>query len=258
MKQRIKSVLRRARNTARRVLDAARPGLNRAYLAYLSVGSSRECPNCGWTGHRFLVRDIPQKPAPLQICPRCRSSERHRFAYLALEGELPSSGAHVLHLAPERCIEPWLRGIAGRYLSVDLTAPGAMQKMDITNLQLESNQFSLVWCSHVLEHIEDDAKAMSELFRVLQPSGQAVIMVPIYGDVTYENAEITTPEQRLVHFKQRDHVRLYGLDIVDRLENVGFRVRLISTSMFSDQQRSRYQMDYPSTREIFLCTKGPG
>lgn len=222
---------------------------------YLSIGSSKVCPICGWTGHSFLKRSYLYKPALTSICPCCESSERHRFAYLALKEVLIGKYEKTLHIAPERCIEPWLRTISKEYLSADLCLPIAMQHMDITNLPFKENAFSLIWCSHVLEHIDNDNKAISELYRVLRPSGIAVVMVPIYGDSTYEDTQIKTPEERLRHFKQKDHVRLYGLDIRKRFEEVMFIVNLISTTTFSKDEKSRYMLEYPSTKEIFLCTK---
>ncbi|HUV04953.1 MAG TPA: methyltransferase domain-containing protein [Armatimonadota bacterium] len=222
---------------------------------YLSFGSSKACPICGWTGHRFMIRKNPVKPAPSHICPSCGSSERHRFAFLALIGRFSARCEKLLHFAPEKCLEPWLRSISKEYVSADLCAPSAMLHMDICNLGLADNDFTAIWCSHVLEHIENDRKAMSELFRVLRPGGCAVIMVPVYGDNTCENPEIKAPRERLKHFRQEDHVRLYGLDITHRLGDVGFRVTTISTSGISDDQVSKYQLEYPSTREIFLCEK---
>ncbi len=226
-----------------------------ASLAYVSFGSGKECPICGWTGHRFMKQEYPYKPAPSFICPRCRSSERHRFAFLALKEEVPKYSQKILHFAPEKCIEPWLRNLAKDYLSVDICAPNAMAHMDIVDLKLDDETFTLIWCSHVLEHIDDDRTAISELYRVLKPSGKAVVMVPVYGSSTYENPGVKTPEERLKHFKQQDHVRLYGRDIVNRLEDIGFDVEVISLLDFPEDQISRNQLDYPSTREIFLASK---
>ncbi|MEJ2611971.1 MAG: methyltransferase domain-containing protein [Candidatus Thiodiazotropha sp.] len=161
----------------------------------------------------------------------------------------------TLHFAPERCIEPWLRSISKEYLSVDLTSAFAMKNMDITNLLLEDNSFSLVWCSHVLEHIEGDYKAMSELFRVLWPSGVAVVMVSIESAITYENPEVRTPAERLKHFKQEDYVRLYGLDIDDRLRDSGFKVDMLQVSDIFVDSINFQALEYPLTKEIFICTK---
>jgi predicted SAM-dependent methyltransferase len=127
--------------------------------------------------------------------------------------------------------------------------------MDITDLKLQDDRFSLVWCSHVLEHIENDRKAMTELFRVLRPSGLAVILVPVYGAKTYEDPKIQSPEERLKHFKQEDHVRLYGLDIKSRLADVGFRVDVLQVSDVPAASVAKHVLEYPSTKEIFLCSK---
>jgi predicted SAM-dependent methyltransferase len=195
------------------------------------------------------------KPAVFKICPSCDSWERHRFAYHTLKDTLAKHADKTLHFAPEQCIETWLRSISKEYLSVDLTSPSAMEHMDITNLRLEDSRFSLLWCCHVLEHIENDRKAMAELFRVLRPSGVAVIMVPIYGTTTYENPEVRSPADRLKHFKQEDHVRLYGLDIENRLQDTGFKVDVLHVSDISIESVKSLGLEYPSTNEIFLCTK---
>jgi len=224
-------------------------------FSYLSIGSGRECPICGWTGHSLIRRSYPNKPSDTFICPSCGSSERHRFAYFTLKGILVDHAEKILHFAPESCIEPWLRSVSKEYFSVDLSSAAAMEHMDITDLQLQDGRFSLLWCSHVLEHIENDSKAMTELFRVLCPSGLAVIMVPIYGAKTYEDPEIKSPEERLKHFKQEDHVRLYGLDIKNRLADAGFRVDVIQISDVTTEDVGKHVLEYPSTKEIFLCTK---
>jgi predicted SAM-dependent methyltransferase len=237
MKQQIKRVLRAGRSF------------------YLSIGSNVKCSICGWTGHSFMRVAYKFKPEDSFICPSCGSSERHRFAYFTMKDTLAKYADKTLHFAPERCIEPWLRSISKEYLSVDLMSASAMENMDITNLRLEDNSFSLVWCSHVLEHVEDDYKAMSELFRVLRPSGVAVIMVPIESATTYENPEVRTPAERLKHFKQEDHVRLYGLDIEDRLRDSGFKVEVLQVSDISIDSVKFQALEYPSTKEIFICTK---
>jgi SAM-dependent methyltransferase len=232
------------------------PGLvKRLRYWYLSLGSSRACPLCGWTGHAFQRIPFPDKPADSFACPKCGSAERHRFAYLALKDKLPAHAESTLHFAPERCVVPWLRAISKDYLSVDLYSPAAMRRMDIVNLTLPDASVSLLWCSHVLEHIEDDRKAIAELFRVLRPGGLAVLMVPVYGAATYEDPAINTPAGRLEHFKQEDHLRLYGLDFDRRLKEAGFVVDVLSVSGRPAQEVERYGLDYPSTREIFLCAK---
>jgi len=98
--------------------------------------------------------------------------------------------------------------------------------MDITNIPYEDNSFGVILCSHVLEHIPDDRKAMRELYRVLKPGGWAILQVPIIRDKTFEDFSITKPEDRERVFGQWDHVRAYGKDYRDRLEKAGFKVRV--------------------------------
>jgi SAM-dependent methyltransferase len=197
----------------------------------------------------------PNKPAPTSICPRCRSSERHRLAKVVLEPVIGPTTDRIIHFAPERPVEKWLRAIGKEYVSADLHSSRAMHQADLTHLPYEDGSFSLVWCSHVLEHIEADHLAMGEIYRVLSPGGAAVIMVPVYGDRTYEDASITTPEERLIHFKQRDHVRLYGRDIVDRLSGTGFQVEIHTVAQVRQSLVEEMRLDYPSTREVYWCLK---
>lgn len=130
-----------------------------------------------------------------------------------------------------------------------------MEYMDVTDLRLQDDRFSLVWCSHVLEHVENDRKAMAEFFRVLRPSGLAVILVPVYDEKTYEDIQIRSPEERLKHFKQEDHLRLYGSDIESRLADVGFKVDVLRVSDMPARSVAKHALEYPSTKEIFLCNK---
>jgi len=224
----------------------------------LSFGNAVECPICEWTGSAFLRHRLPNKPADFSLCPSCGSFERHRFAFVALKDILPLCATRALHFAPEQCMEPWLRRISTDYLSVDLMSPRAMEKMDITALRLENGSATLIWCSHVLEHIEADRVAMSELFRVLKPDGKAILMVPIYGSSTYENPDVQSPGERLKHFKQEDHVRLYGLDFAKRLEEAGFEVQVLRTADLPAETCKVHGLEYPSTNEIFVCVKPGG
>jgi len=146
---------------------------------------------------------------------------------LYLEQEhLLDSKPRMLHFAPEKkALMPFLREQLGeRYTTTDLSMKNVDAREDITRMSFDSNSFDLIYCSNVLEHVDDDRSAMSELYRVLAPGGLAVIQVPIRGEVTYEDASITDPHERYQHFGQADHVRYYGEDIQDRLSAAGFEV----------------------------------
>lgn len=213
-----------------------------------------QCPICNWSGQDFKHIVFANKPSVCLVCPNCGSYERHRFAYWVLRSNIQSQA--TLHIAPERCLSSWLRDCSEYYITTDLTARGVMIHSDITDLPFRNNSFSLVWASHVLEHIHEDIKAMLEVNRVLLVNGTAIIQVPVYSDETYEDATINSPADRLRHYGQEDHVRRYGRDVSSKLQSVGFAVDTISINDLRKDHVETHRLDYPSTREIFVCTKG--
>jgi hypothetical protein len=186
------------------------------------------CPICATVSPRFLGGGTGTK-RPNAKCPNCGSLERHRLFWLHFINEvwphLPPGKKDLLHVAPEPFFADLLRPREDlNYLSGDLMMPNAMLKVDLTDMQFHDRQLDVVICSHVLEHIPDDRKAMAEMHRVLRPGGFLLVMVPTYGKTTYENWDVTEPQDRVLHFGQDDHVRKYGKDIIHRLEEAGFDV----------------------------------
>jgi SAM-dependent methyltransferase len=192
-------------------------------------------------------------------CPRCGSLERHRliWKYFASRTDLLDGGAkRVLHVAPEPQLGSLLQRLPGvDYLSIDLAEGAAMARMDVTDLALVDDSFDVIICSHVLEHVPDDRRAMRELFRVLRPGGWAILQVPIVGDRTYEDWSVTMPEDRERVFGQRDHVRIYGRDYVNRLVETGFDVCEDSLPEQGDPRAARYYGLCPD-EPIHFCRKG--
>lgn len=188
-------------------------------------------------------------------CPSCGVLERHRLMVLYLRTRTPlfdGQPRRLLHVAPEPAIARILCGLPNvDYLSADLSGDHVMVRMDLTNIEYADGSFDAIVCSHVLEHIPDDSKAMKEMFRVLSPNGLAVIQVPIYGRTTYEDFSITSDEGRLAAFGQRDHVRKYGLDLEDRLAVAGFHVRRVSPPADERQRRRLGLRPTP----VFDCRK---
>ncbi len=129
-----------------------------------------------------------------------------------------------------------------------------MVKMDITDIQYPPSSFDIILCNHVMEHIPDDALALSELHRVLKPGGWAILQVPIKGDETIEDTSPLTPEERLARFGQRDHVRIYGADYRDRLANAGFTVTVDDYARRMDDEQATL-MGIDRTEDIYLCAK---
>jgi SAM-dependent methyltransferase len=185
-------------------------------------------------------------------CPRCGSLERHRMMclYLSRARGLLSDSTQLLHFAPEPAVEGFLRRCVPSlgYTSADAQPGRAMTTMDITAMASGEARFDLVLCSHVLEHVPDDRRAMKEIFRVLRPRGLAILQQPVDQGraVTYEDWTITAPDERRRAFGQDDHVRVYGLDFPTRLEESGFTVDVVrSTEHLPAREVERYRVRAP-------------
>lgn len=198
------------------------------YRSLLYRGRRVSCPVCGGRFRYFK----PDHNRPDAICPGCLSHERHRalWLYLSAHPHLLDGARSLLHFAPEPRIEEHLRDRAGlRYVSADLVSPRAMDRVDITVLPYADASFDAILCSHVLEHVVDDLRAMRELHRVLTPGGWALVMVPVDHDraSTLEDPSVVTAGQRRSAYLQEDHVRLYGRDLPARLDEQGFETMVI-------------------------------
>jgi SAM-dependent methyltransferase len=182
------------------------------------------------------------------LCWRCGSHERHRAQWLLLQHrpQLLRDARSLLHFSPEWCLSRRLRKLSGlRYVTTALdTSQPADLRLDITALELPDDAFDAVLCSHVLEHVADDARAMAELRRVTAPGGFCLVMVPLDLDrtTTYEDPSITAPADRQREFLQFDHVRLYAPDIADRLSAAGFDVEVVDMHAELGEQAARYRL----------------
>ena len=186
------------------------------------------------------------------LSPSTLSLERHRLLWLYLNKETDffkfelvsdssftntkriklrdaetNSALKVLHFAPEQAFYKLFRNQKNLdYTTTDLFSPLADVKADICNLPFEDNQYDVILCNHVLEHIPDDTKAMQELYRVLKPGGMAILQIPqdLSRATTFADDTITDQKERAKIFGQYDHVRIYGRDYFDKLRSIGFKV----------------------------------
>jgi hypothetical protein len=188
----------------------------------------RSCTLCGHHG-RFRAHGSP--PRWDARCPKCNSLERHRLFGLLVKCRPEIIGNRVIHFAAEPAVGKLVRPLSGQYETADLFKSNCDLKLNIENLDLPDRSVDTFIVSHVLEHV-NDAKALPELFRCLRPGGSAIILVPIVEgwDETYENPEVKTDDERLLHFGQADHVRYYGADVRERIRSAGFALEEFEAS----------------------------
>ena len=199
-----------------------------------------------------------QKQRPNVLSPGTLSLERHRLLWLYFDRETDffDLAADVLHIAPEQAFVKRFRQLNHRsYITSDLHSPLADVQADICNLPFSDQQFDWVVCNHVLEHIPSDKIAMQEIFRVLKPGGTAILQVPLRLDQnTFEDDRITDPKERAQVFGQYDHVRIYGKDYQERLEQIGFQVKMLAyAEQLTSEEQTRYAV--PANEIIPICTK---
>jgi len=234
------------------------------YFLFALKGTNYTCPFCDHSfskflpaGHNFKVLNekkiIGGGYRKNVTCPFCSSRDRERLVYLFLKSQnLVKPKMRLLHIAPEINLQKNLKKKHIEYFSADLDSPLAKIKMDIENIKFPVNYFDAIICNHVLEHINDDKKAMRELYRVLKPSGWAILQVP-YSPImktTFEDPAIVTLKEREKIFGQSDHVRIYGNDYTERLQSVGFQVKKEKLDAVSIK---KFALN--PDEEVFFCKK---
>tara|TARA_B110000014_G_scaffold34630_1_gene22043 strand:- start:6738 stop:7502 length:765 start_codon:yes stop_codon:yes gene_type:complete len=193
------------------------------------------------------------------LSPSTYSLERHRMLWLYLKNETDifTKKIKLLHFAPEPAFHKVFKNSNNiSYDTIDLNSPLAEIKADICNLPLEDNTYDYILCNHVLEHVDDDLKAMSELYRVLKKGGTGIFQIPIdlKREKTYEDSTIKSAKERNKAFGQYDHARIYGMDYFERLNSVGFSVKKVKyANKLTDEEITKYCL---SPNEIIpVCKK---
>lgn len=223
-----------------------------------TVENGKCCPICGSEFPIFLPFGHPIRENAQ--CPVCNSLERDRASYLFLkeQTDIFNKKVSILHFAPEKSLSKRFKENESiDYLPVDINPEmeNVVEKMDIQNIERPDNSFDMVYCSHVLEHVPNDNKAMSEIYRVIKPGGFAMIMVPLDPSLskTLEDPSYNTPELRTKYYGQHDHLRYYGPDFPNKLEDVGFKV----SSNFYETKNEEYLNKYglKTYHYMYMCSK---
>ena len=227
-------------------------------ISVFYLGKNVECPVCEAQFRKFLP--YGRKSRPNALCPNCLALERHRliWIYLKRKTNFFTKPHKMLHIAPELCFMPRFEALKTlEYITGDIESPLAKVKMDIHEIPFEDNTFDVIFCNHVLEHVDDDIKAMSEIKRVLKPGGWAILQIPFFyplKEKTFEDFSITDPKERERVFGQDDHVRMYGKDYPDRIRKSGLKVieeNFVKT--LSKEEIKKHAL--PEDEIIYRCEK---
>ncbi|WP_345005153.1 class I SAM-dependent methyltransferase [Snuella lapsa] len=219
----------------------------RPFLEFFLKGDTYTDPIDGKSFRAFLPYGYGKQRNNV-LSPSTLSLERHRLLWLYLKRKTDffTKDHKVLHFAPEQAFYKRFRRMDNLdYTTTDLKSPLADVKADICDLPFDDGIFDVILCNHVLEHIPDDTKAMSELYRVLKLGGMAVLQIPqdLSRESTFEDDSITDKAERAKIFGQYDHVRVYGRDYFDKLRRIGFKVDEVDfASSLTDDEIKKYSL----------------
>lgn len=215
------------------------------------------CPIC-CNYNSFEPAGVKRKPN--RKCSVCKSLERHRLLYLYLKQHTSIfvQNVRMLHVAPEETFAAIFSNMKNvDYFPSDINKfrKHVRYQIDIQHIEFPDNYFDYILCSHVLEHVPNDVQALKEFYRVLKPSSRAIILVPINSQyhVTFEDFSKKTDGERLKYFGHKDHVRIYGLDFVERVKAAGFTVDVVDFWKQYNKYIFHFMKLNPDT--FFICTK---
>lgn len=239
------------------------PILNKARLAWLKVkykGDRVYCPCCKSKFSEFAPFGGTRRKNAW--CPECESLERHRLLWMYFENktDLFKKPIQLLHVAPETIFyNRFIKTSSINYYPADKfnnMYPAGTHYIDLLDINLPDERFDAIICNHVFQYIEEDKKAMKELYRVLKKGGWAIMQVPINKELkeTFEDPTITDPKEKERVYGLKDHVRFYAMDYVDKLREAGFTVIADDyTAEFSDEDNFKY--GFWKGDPIFFCRK---
>lgn len=197
-------------------------------------------------------------------CPCCGSSDRDRLIISMLKKLRLQEGYYresLLQIAPSSAIEHWIHGNCPplQYDSTDLFMENVTFTSDIQNMKdIADESYDYIICSHVLEHVQDDRKAMRELFRILKQNGFCLFLVPIALDMKEIDEEWgLSEEENWRRFGQNDHCRRYAKQgLLERLQAEGFTVHALDKDFFGNALF--YENGFTDTSVLYVLTKEQG
>ncbi len=192
------------------------------YLFY--IGNKKQCNICNKQLRNFIKLNNGEL-----MCPRCGSLGRNRRFWQIIQNDIKVDNISILDFSPSRCLYNKFKALKNiNYISSDFNNEFlADKKFDITNIDSTSENFDIIICYHILEHIAKDITAINEIGRVLKSSGKCYVQTPFKEGEIYENSSINNPKERARHFGQEDHLRIYSIGgLKKRIEETGLNVEI--------------------------------
>lgn len=230
----------------RKFLFEQEENLRKLYAVFY-IGNQYQCNICKTNLKKFIALSNGDS-----MCPNCGSLQRNRRLWQLLETDFLTPNSTILDFSPSRCLYRKLKKIPNiNYQSTDLSGDFIADfQFDITNLKITDKSYDLIICYHILEHIPDDIAAIKELYRVMKPGAKALVQTPFKEGEIYENYALISEEERLLHFGQKDHVRIYSVTgLKKRLESCGFQVEI--RKAFEDENK----LNLDAKEKILVLTK---
>jgi SAM-dependent methyltransferase len=223
------------------------------------LGSKHQCPICRWPARAF--RPLSVNPDFPERCSRCGSLARHRLLWLFFQRRtnLFQAPLEVLHFSPEACFTGKFSRLKNlKYTTADVEGgyTSWMETLDVTAIAKPDETYDAVICLHVLQAVEEDHKAMRELFRVLKPGGWAILnsRLDIYAERTRPNPALPPLEVRAQSSNRDFAFRIYGRDFADQLREAGFEVEIVPFGKsLTSEEIDRYYLHVPG--DVYLCRR---
>ncbi len=224
----------------------------------LFLGRRYVCPCCGWHLRAFVAGGSTLRRRDLSYCPRCNAKARHRRIWLFLQESttLFRERTRLFEISPKYAFARRFDAMDSiEFVGADLgRRPKIDFRMDLRAAPIRDGVFDALLCVHVLEDIDDAATAMAELHRILRPGGWALVSVPTDMDnPTIEDPTVTDPKERKRRFGEEAHVRVYGHDVVKRLETAGFDVQVDLAADVDRETQARFGLR--QDENLFLCRR---
>ena len=227
------------------------------------------CPCCGLKFKQFISGHFFERPERYNperyentrqdvICPYCGSLPRHRILACWCEKNIDTlKSADILYFASEPSMSLWTKRKGICFTTADMYQRADL-KLDIQSTGLDENSYGMIFCNHVLEHVEDFRISLKEVHRILKSGGYFICSFPMdpRTEIVDEDKGVDTDADRYRHYGQVDHRRVFGTKADQLLRQAGFEVEAINGENFPDEILPVVgPADYDINR-LFCCRKG--